>query len=274
MDLATGRVHWQRERFFAGFGAGPLYLFSVAARRPNHVTCMPEKPNDSTESWSFVDARTGRTRGPLPEESGTPMALSPDGSLLALVDHGPGKTGILLDTRTGKAVRFLAEGPGKKRSYCQPALFSPDGRLLLMTDSLGVSVWECRSGRLRLRQLLPRDFYPREAVITPAGRILIAGWQGAKDPDTLFYFSNDPPMRAAVWDVGGKGFVRTLAPVAWGWALALSPDGRTLAVSSSANVRGSGPTTPGDILLYDIPPGPGGLSAGRAERQVQGDKTR
>src|SRR5262249_743823 len=78
---------------------------------------------------------------------------------------------------------------------------------------------------------------PREAVITPSGRILVAGPRGSEQ-------DRFASAVTALWDAGAGQFVRTWSGFQGGWRNALSPDGRRLAVAAAD----------GGILLFAVPP--------------------
>jgi WD40 repeat protein len=88
------------------------------------------------------DVRTGalKRRFSEPAITGRPMALSPDGSVLAT----GGKTVRLWDARTGQPLRELF-GHLKRT---QSITFSADGRLLVSGGSYGTTnAWEVATGR-------------------------------------------------------------------------------------------------------------------------------
>jgi WD40 repeat protein len=106
------------------------------------ATCASSINNEFVGAVRLWDARTGALRRDFTAEkiSGRPMALSPDGSLVAT----GGKSIKLWDTKTGKVVRELY-GHLKRT---QSIVFSPDGRLIMSGGSYGTTnVWEVASGR-------------------------------------------------------------------------------------------------------------------------------
>ena len=109
------------------------------------------------------DPRTGELKREFAAENihGRPMALSPDGSILAT----GGKSVQLWDVRTGKKLRQLFGHLKRTQSIA----FSADGRLLVAGGSYGTTnVWEVATGRhlVTLFAFLGR----------PGGAIRTTGW--------------------------------------------------------------------------------------------------
>jgi WD40 repeat protein len=96
--------------------------------------------NTYAEPVRIWDTSTGEMRRELDGTAGRPIALSPDGTILAT----GGKSIGLWDVRTGKRLREL-RGYLKKT---QSIAFSADGRLLFSGGSWGtVNAWEVATGR-------------------------------------------------------------------------------------------------------------------------------
>ena len=93
--------------------------------------------NEFVEPVRIWDVRTGELKRDFAAENihGRPMALSPDGSILAT----GGKSVQLWDVRTGKKLRELFGHLKRTQSIA----FSADGRLLVGGGSYGTTnVWE------------------------------------------------------------------------------------------------------------------------------------
>jgi len=106
------------------------------------ATCASSVNNELVDPVRTWDARTGMlTRGYAAENiHGRPMALSPDGSLIAT----GGKSIKLWDVRTGKLVRELY-GHLKRT---QSIVLSADGRLIVSGGSYGTTnAWEVATGK-------------------------------------------------------------------------------------------------------------------------------
>jgi WD40 repeat protein len=120
-------------------------LFTSVALSPDGATlvaCPVTAGDGYNEPVRFWDPRSGALKKEfIPEErSLRPVALSPDGSILAT----GGKSIKLWDVRTGKLLRELT-GYLKRT---QAITFSADGRLLVSGGSYGTTnAWEVATGR-------------------------------------------------------------------------------------------------------------------------------
>jgi WD40 repeat protein len=120
-------------------------LFTSIALSPDGTTlvaCAATMGNTYSEPVRFWDTRSGELKKEITAEahSARPIALSPDGSILAT----GGKSIKLWDVRTGKQLRELL-GHLKKT---QAITFSADGRLLVSGGSYGTTnAWEVATGR-------------------------------------------------------------------------------------------------------------------------------
>jgi WD40 repeat protein len=151
------------------------------------------------------------------------MAVAPDGRWAAAAYSD--RTVRLWDLTTG-ALRHVLRGHEKE--VCALA-FSPDGDLLVSGGQEGcVLLWDVENGHLRER--LPYQMLQgRHAGLTsiaffPDGRRIVWGLHSG---------------HAVVWDLAAKRPCLELAPAAetWGGEVALSPDGRILAVGRAAELH-------------------------------------
>jgi RNA polymerase sigma factor (sigma-70 family) len=120
-------------------------MFTSIALSPDGETlveCAATGGNTYNEPVRLWDLRSGQLKREFTTEvhSARPIALSPDGSILAL----GGKTIKLWDVRTGKQLRELF-GYLKKT---QAITFSADGKFLISGGSYGTTnAWEVATGR-------------------------------------------------------------------------------------------------------------------------------
>jgi WD40 repeat protein len=120
------------DRLFTTVALGADGLFAA---------CPATVGNTYGEPTRFWDIRTGKLRKEIGDSNGRPIALSPDGAILAT----GGKTVRLWDVKTGKRLRELF-GHMKKTQALE---FSADGRHLFSGSSWGsvVNAWEVATGK-------------------------------------------------------------------------------------------------------------------------------
>jgi WD40 repeat protein len=106
------------------------------------ATCNSSVNMQFPEFVKIWDLRTGALRRDFAAEkiAGRPMALSPDGSMVAT----GGKTVRLWDVQTGKLLRELVGYLKRTQSIA----FSPDGRLVIAGGSYGtINLWDVKTGK-------------------------------------------------------------------------------------------------------------------------------
>jgi WD40 repeat protein len=106
------------------------------------ATCPSSVNNEIVGAVKIWDATSGELLRDFTAEKihGRPMALSPDGSIIAT----GGKSVKLWDARTGKPLRELFGHLKRTQSIA----FSADGRLIVSGGSYGTTnLWEVQTGR-------------------------------------------------------------------------------------------------------------------------------
>lgn len=239
-DVATGR---QKERL-------PIKARSWLAYSPDGKRLAVACQDLTICLWDTV---AGREHRRLKGHQGRPLhflggvAFSPDGKLLASV--GVGEPVRLWDPTTGEEVRRLSTRPDDYSSVA----FSPDGKALAAAghSSGRIYLWDVASGQeQRVSAQCPQGNCV--ALLSPDSKTLIT-WGGSPAGD-------GPPIRLHATSTGEE--LRRLDASARNYSrLALSPDGRTLAIpSSDADMRGY------HVSLWD-------LQAGKELRQLPGDNS-
>jgi WD40 repeat protein len=160
--------------------------------------------------------------------------FSPDGR--ALVIKHKDRVIRVWDLQTGK-VRFSLPQPASAR-FPHPHAFSPDGRLLATAsgrqDESAIQLWDIATGKVVGELAWEDNTQPTHLLFTPDGKRLVV----AHSP---FYFAaqGEPgPNSVRIWDLASQREVLRL-PFKWfdiRRALALSPDGRTLAATDYKDI--------------------------------------
>jgi WD40 repeat protein len=158
------------------------------------------------------------------------VALSPDGKTLAVAEAlgGGGAARVRLrDVATGKVVRSLGDHPSEMGRLA----FTPDGRALVSANANGsgwgdpeapcwVKRWDVATGRLREQRAIRRAHVDLLVISRDGGTVAFAPSAGDK--------------ALHVWD--GQAVRRMGPPVAHARSLALTPDGRRLALHDGARI--------------------------------------
>jgi WD40 repeat protein len=222
---ARGGIRWDGAECFVD--GGP----SFRADRPGVVspdgkTLHTLGPDGRLTRHSLPDGKV-EARLPADPDFDFRAALSPDARLLL---RGSRRFEFkLLDATDGALLLTLPPRPGRADAIA----FSPDGALLAIASLPGVlEVWDLDAGVL-IRRLAPLQRMPASAAFDPSGRTLALS--AVEDP-AIDLITLSPFRTRLRLSKNGHG----AAP----WALAFSPDGRTLA---SGDLHGK-------VLLWPVAP--------------------
>ncbi len=231
-DVATGKelrkIEGQQDEFF------PQAVFS-----PDGKVLAAYSVSEQS-SIRLYDVATGKElrRITLSEEESVSTALvfSPDGKMLA--SAAGAETLYLWSAETGRKLREVKAPEG---CYVQQAVFSPDGRSVLLDVGNGAfSLCEVATGKERRfygkKPKLDGDGLPVDPIGEAAEPLAFSA-----DGRRLAQGRSDNTIE--LWDLGtGKSLGRLKGHSAWLADLAFSPDGKRLA-------SGSADTT---ILVWDV----------------------
>jgi WD40 repeat protein len=207
-----------------GSQATPAYWGAGASYSPDGRRIVEGSQDGSVRIFA---AQTGRLLRRVVIGSAAPIVeYSPDGRLIAVADR---KDVRLIDAKTGRTT-LIARIPGE---YAGNLAFSPDGSAVYFANSSHVVRWDLRRDRLRflatgnIRGVGGAGglFF---AVVSPDGRrLVVGGWPGV-----------------ALIDAHTGRVLATNTRIPSIWWLALSADGRRIAVTDSpvwpsAGVAGS-----------------------------------
>jgi RNA polymerase sigma factor (sigma-70 family) len=273
-DLATGR---QRARLTGHVQAVHDVAFFPDGKK------MVSGSSDAIRLWD-VDRGAEARLLDAPDPSGA-LAISPDGRLLA-TGHRHRSEGLirLWDPATGRELRHWKAHFGTVERLA----FTPDGKTLASCSTNGdglLHLWDPATGQARLPFGGPQSFIAWLRFTADGKTVLLhsrdgtlRGWDwtadreqilatGEKLPFNTPLFSADGRVWAdvvsesfdknwiTVWDDPRNAAGRVLSKAHFSWHLALSPDGKLLAVA--------GPER--EIHLWDVP-------AGKELRVIQADQ--
>jgi WD40 repeat protein len=101
--------------------------------------------------------------------------------------------------------------------------------------------------------------YLSASTITPGGSDVAAIWRAARSNPEAEPADIDPPVLIAVWEAGSGTLVRTITYPATATDLALSPDGRLLAVGDAR----------GNIAIWNLPEGTPYATLSASDHRIQ-----
>jgi WD40 repeat protein len=223
-------------------GRGTVRLWNTLTRRPlgqpiashHAVTGLALSRDGSTlavvgHGLRLWSTATGqRIGGPLPAaDASGPVAVSPDGTLVAAIGTD-GKARLWRVATQQETGTAVNVGPGAGQGALA---FSPDGKTLAMVGADGTAaLWSVATQRRIGAPMTADSSVGSAAAAAPAG-----GQAAAFSPDgtTLATAGSDGSIR--LWDVATQQEIG--APMTAGsgpvYALAFSPDGTTLATAGS-----------------------------------------
>ncbi len=240
-DLATGK----KRKLCEGF-AIPIF-----APDGKTVVISSSDFTAKTSSVKLIELATGKELAkvncPEKERYFYVGAVSPDGAVVVVSVRG-WKKGLpfekwFLDAKT-------LEQHGKLTGKVTPELygtavgrFSPDGKRYFVFDADGnVLIWNVANRKLERTLPTGMAVATQEMIISPDGKTMAVAWlpkvddelKSVRDPDP----QDLPQPRIALIDLAGKAKPRVLiAPHGSVGALAISPDGKTLAFGSAGAVH-------------------------------------
>jgi RNA polymerase sigma factor (sigma-70 family) len=202
---------------------------------PDGRTLLSSAADGTLRFWDVSTAQELRRLEIDPDRTGFKriLATSRDGKLLAL--GGVGSAAVVMDMQTGKERRRLS-GHDK---MVYGAAFDPDARTLTTWDGKNrVRVWELSTGQVRREFSFPEELERPRAVsvegvfsdpvaVSPDGRMIVygSGREGTRSFDTV-----------RLIDLSSGVETRWLGkypnPIT---VVAISPDGKTLAVGHSGS---------------------------------------
>lgn len=170
------------------------------------------------------------------------VAFSPDGKALASAGNGGGALVKVWSTRTGKMLHKLGGAWVGWRSVA----FSPDGKRLVAVGDAGngrradksggepFRLWDAETGELSWKAAEidpPAEFLA--VAYSPDGKTLAVGGRSG----ALFRGFNPKIGVLRLHDSRTGDLIRDIPGIDDVWALAFSPDGKTLAVGTNSNGR-------------------------------------
>jgi WD40 repeat protein/DNA-binding SARP family transcriptional activator len=177
--------------------------------------------------WDVATRKLLRAIEPAPFSA----TISPDGSrLFTFADVADAPNGAIWDVQTGQKLREFEHPIG-----IIDGVFSPDGRTVLATGRDNIArLWDVATGTL------VREFRGHTNIM----------WRGAFSPDGRYVFTTSQDKSARMWDAQTGAQVRyfpghALSAVA---GIAVSPDGRQVAIGSYDGFVQLTPVDPGSLL--------------------------
>ena len=241
-DIATGR----HRHTLVGHTTEDVSHIAFSSDGRMLASCSPG--NRTITLWDFASGRELRLlRG---VEDPTRVAFSPDGQILASGSARGSTTCVTLwNPANGRILRILDQsrsGTEKAWSRVKSLAFSPDGKLVALASTAGVTWWELESGQTLCE-------FPVELV-----GFRDAKWSGID----LLAFSSDS-MTVLIWDqvsdrimqrkAGNGSLVKMLRAPTGSYFMDVKhfPNGRQLAVLLGSTVSDAENYNPTRTIVYD-----------------------
>jgi WD40 repeat protein len=236
--------------------------FNIRAGALQRVAYSPDgktlatRENEPVPAVRLWDVVTGAEKVKIQGVRGGGLAFSPDGRTIAIgCGYVWGRVG-LFDARTGEEQGVLSREPTWSVAY------SPDGKTLAAATGGGmVRLFDTASGR-QIAALEGHTGPARCVAYSHDGKLLASAEQDTpvrlRDLNTgkeKIVLTRQIAYSPDVWDVRTGKKSRTLKGHAFEIrALAVSPDGKTLASASVGTDEGGPPDGAGELLLWDVSP--------------------
>lgn len=257
-------LHGDRLPDGAALRLGTVRRRAVGAKlafRPDGKLIVGVRAGRYVHVWDAVSGDLRETRE-LPTDRWALAELSPDGRWLVTEERQRRELAVW-DLQTGKRVRGLALPVAR---HISPVTFSADGKLLAAVANTGekmlVRAWDLTTGKEVLARDLPSRVSSDQLAFSPDGKRLLASftsadegmfcwdlasgrlaWQNKKFHPSSMAFTSDgkilstsPDLPVVDLATGQPAAGVTLPQVAWDNRLTLTPDGRTLLLSTERGV--------------------------------------
>src|SRR5262249_54511299 len=211
-----------------------LGRFSDYTAKVSSVALSPQGKIAAVGTWldtkiSLVDLATGKKLRELPDSHYGPMAFTSDGQILLTADYNPPVI-HLWQVATGKELRQMRGHRGPVGGLA----LSPDGKTVASLsrdnrDDPTIRLWDFATGK-ELRRIEFAPFSVTSIAFLPDSKSLVS--VGHREAPNVA----NGPGEVRLWDMASGKEIRRFEghrePV---YAVALSPDGRTLATGDGAS---------------------------------------
>jgi WD40 repeat protein len=171
-------------------------------------------------------------RRQVPRDGSPTLALSPDGSTVAISTGSNTVKFLLWKWQDGEEPKELSLAEDRRQRFSGHVAFSPDGKQLVACVYRAESpiyIWDAETGdlRQRLRVPQPNSYALGTVLVSPDGKTVLApGWRRDSGRSVVIHS----------WNLISGEYQGELSAPAGG-LLAMSRDGRLLALTSGTSVR-------------------------------------